>query len=90
MPRALVVSQAIFVAKQRDVLIRRVMQSLNIFVPGTQVVFVATQSDVLIQSEIHKNLKLDRSTSKAECGRARNAYTRERLKNDFSQVRAAA
>ena len=50
-----------------------------------QVVFVATQSDVLIQSEILKNLRLDRDASKAECGRARNAYTRERLKNDFSQ-----
>ena len=47
--------------------------------------FVATQSDVLIQSEILKNLRLDRNASKAECGRARNAYTRERLKNDFSQ-----
>lgn len=48
-----------------------------------ELAFVATQTDILEASEIADNLGLPPGTSKADCARARNAYTKRRVLADF-------
>lgn len=47
------------------------------------VAFVATQTDLLQRSEIVKSLHLPIETSVVECAKARNDFTKERLRSDF-------
>jgi hypothetical protein len=48
-----------------------------------QLVFIATQTDELLPSEIRENLRLEDSTSPADCAAARNSYTKQKLTDDF-------
>ena len=49
-----------------------------------QIVFVATQTDQILPSEIAKNLRtLPQDATVEECARARNTFTKDRIKQDF-------
>jgi hypothetical protein len=49
-----------------------------------QLAFIATQTDALHRTEVIDNLRLDPdSTTKEGAARARNAFTKRRLKSDF-------
>jgi hypothetical protein len=46
-------------------------------------VFVATQSDAFQRSELCRNLGLPRTTSALDAAKARNEFTKQRVRDDF-------